>query len=117
MVTVDSTDGGDGADSASILSSSSKSTRFRHPGLRRRVTDASVSSVRGQAAPAITTTAVATAIPSNGVAPTSHSRRNSEVEEDADVLSSSVGVKPHGNGGSGSQGGWGYGDEALMGLD
>ncbi|CAK7212306.1 hypothetical protein SBRCBS47491_001418 [Sporothrix bragantina] len=103
-------DGGDNAETSSIMSTSSKSTLFRPPGLRRRVTDASV---RGVAAPAITTAAVATAIPSNGKTAPSRSRRGSEAEE-ADVLSSSVGVKPHGNGGSGS---WGYGDEAMMGLD
>ncbi|CAK7227279.1 hypothetical protein SCUCBS95973_006486 [Sporothrix curviconia] len=106
----DAPDGGDNAETSSIMSTSSKSTLFRPPGLRRRVTDASV---RGIAAPAITTAAVATAIPANGVAARSRSRRGSEAEE-ADVLSSSVGVKPHGNGTSGS---WGYGDEAMMGLD
>ncbi|CAK7197942.1 hypothetical protein SEUCBS139899_000593 [Sporothrix eucalyptigena] len=107
----DAPDGGDNAETASMMSTSSKSTLFRSPGLRRRVTD---TSVRGVVAPAITTAAVATAIPANGVAARSRSRRSSEVEEEADVLSSSVGVKPHVNGGSGS---WGYGDEAMMGLD
>ena len=101
---------GDNAETASILSTSSKSARLKPPGMRRRVTD---NSVRGVAAPAITTAAVATAIPSNGSATRSRSRRGSEAEE-ADILSSSVGVKPHGNSGSGS---WGYGDEAMMGLD
>ncbi|CAK7263727.1 hypothetical protein SEPCBS119000_000630 [Sporothrix epigloea] len=101
---------GDNAETASILSTSSKSTRLKPPGLRRRVTD---NSARGLAAPAITTAAVATAIPSNGTVARSRSRRGSEAEQ-ADILSSSVGVKPHGSGGSGS---WGYGDEAMMGLD
>ncbi|KAL1897596.1 hypothetical protein Sste5346_003902 [Sporothrix stenoceras] len=105
VAAADSVDGGDGAETASIMSTSSKSTRFRPPGLRRRVTDASA---RGVAAPAVTTAATATAIPSNGT------RRSSEAEEEADMLSSSLGVKPSGGGGGSS---WGYGDEALMGLD
>ncbi|KJR87730.1 Integral peroxisomal membrane peroxin family protein [Sporothrix schenckii 1099-18] len=106
---IDSVDGGDGSETASIMSTSSKSTRFRAPGLRRRVTD---TSSRGSAAPAVTTAATATAIPAND----GRSRRSSEAEEEADMLSSSLGVKPHGSGGGGTSS-WGYGDEALMSLD
>ncbi|OAA65769.1 integral peroxisomal membrane protein [Niveomyces insectorum RCEF 264] len=99
----------DNADAVSIMSSSSKSAsaRFKAPSLRRRMTDASA---RGVAAPAVTTAAVATAVSTNNM---NQPRRNSEREEDAAALSSSVGVRLHETASTS----WGIGDEAHMGLD
>lgn len=96
------------ADAVSLLSTSSRSGRIKGPSLRRRVTDTSVRVV----APAVTTTAVATAISTNAL---SGSRREGESmgEEDAAMLSTSAGIKLN----TSRVGSWGIGDEAQMSLE
>jgi hypothetical protein len=75
-------------DAVSMLSSSSKSMRFKSPGLRRRVTDSGRSE---------------------------RSRRASEAasEEDSAALGIRVGLEIQGAG----KEGWGIGDDARMGLE
>lgn len=91
-------------DAISLMSTASRSRR-NAPFLRRRMTD---TSVRGVAAPAVTTAATAMAMSGS-------SRRDGDGmgEEDAAMLSSSAGVKLH----EPRVGSWGIGDEAQMSLE
>lgn len=96
-------------ETASVLSTSSRSMRFRVPSLRRRLTDSKMSdnlSVGGSPR------SVSMSVYSAGV----RSRRTSEVqsEEDSASLGLQTGLEISKDRGDSS---WGVGDEVVMGLE
>lgn len=104
-------------DVASVLSSSSRSTRFRMPSLRRRVTDSS-SKQRSQSQgdnASYSTNSVSSSPRSISGAAGRRSRRTSEVtsEDDAASLERLMGLASA----SDRAESWGFGDEVVMGLD
>lgn len=93
-------------DVSSVLSTSSRSMRFRMPSLRRRVTDTSSKQQQNE-------TNSVTSSPRSGVG--KRSRRTSEVhsEDDAASLERAIGLAGTGD----RVESWGFGDEVVMGLD
>ena len=101
-------------DTLSVLSSSSRSTRFRMPSLRRRVTDSSASSTAAAAA-AAAAAVPATTTAAHATGSSSRRRRASSAasDEDAAVLGTQLELEIQGAG----KEGWGIGDDARMGLE
>lgn len=93
-------------DVSSVLSTSSRSMRFRMPMLRRRVTDSSSKQQPNESSSV-------TSSPRSGVG--RRSRRTSEVnsEDEAASLERAMGLAGKGN----RVESWGFGDEVVMGLD
>lgn len=93
-------------DVSSVLSTSSRSMRFRMPSLRRRVTDNSSKQQQNE-------TSSVTSSPRSGAG--KRSRRTSEVhsEDDAASLERAMGLTVKRD----RVESWGFGDEVVMGLD
>lgn len=96
-----------GADDVSVLSTSSRSMRFKMPSLRRRVTDSSSKQHQQNETNSVTSSPVS--IAGKG------SRRTSEThsEDDAASIERAMGLSGPRN----RVESWGFGDELVMGLD
>lgn len=107
-----------GDDNASVLSTSSRSTRFRMPSLRRRINDSKDSNGGSKYKYDDVTSSprsIAVSAYSVGNAVSGRSRRTSEVqsEDDTASLGPATGLQISKDRGDS----WGVGDEVVMGLE